>query len=241
VRVSVPAELLRENSGMVYGYATPVGFESLSLARTWQYQHAAAGAAPAHAFNTSPSGLFYDVAPKLDSLNLAITLPRDSSFLSVKEPADPRAWLVTRFRAVPGWPVAIAAVAGGELNHQEAVIEAAWLSMLPKTAPEAGFGPARITGFSSNTMDVEVDTPVDALLVTAEAWYPGWRVWVDGREMPCLPANGWMRAAVVPAGGRRVRFVYREQHFLPGCLVSLATAGLLLVLWFRKPEPKPAL
>lgn len=239
VRVSVPAELLRENSGMAYGYATPVGFESLSLARVWHYQHAVAGADPAHAFNTSPSGLFYDAAPKLNSLNLAITLPREASFISVREPSDPRTYLVTDFMSVKDWRAAITAVAGGQPIHQQAVVEAGrepgrWINR-GDDAP----GSARITAFTLNRVEVEVDSPQFALLVLAEAWYPAWRASVDGVETPCLPVNGWMRAAAVPPGKHKVEFVYREPSFLPGCLLSLATAGLLLVLWFRRPADHP--
>jgi hypothetical protein len=241
VRVSVPADLLRENSGMVHGYATPVGFESLTLARVWDYQHAVAGADPAHAFNTSPSGLFYDAAPKLNSLNLAIMMPRDASFLSVKEPADPRAYLVTGFKSVKDWRAAIAAVAGGQPIHREAVVEEGRSPGRLINRGDEAPGSARITAFTLNRVEVEVDSPQFALLVLAEAWYPAWRASVDGVATPCLPANGWMRAAAVPPGKHRVEFVYHESSFLPGCLLSLATAGLLLVLWFRRPGSQSSL
>lgn len=236
VRVSVPGDMLRENSGMIFGYATPTGFESLTLSRVWHYQHAVAGADPAHPFNTSPAGGFYDAAPKLGSMNLAISMRRDAPLLSVREPADPRAYVVTDFKSVKDWRAAVGAVAQGQPIHQVAIVEdgrtpGRWLDR-----GEAARGSPRITVFSLNRVEVEVDSPGMAMLVLAEAWYPAWRATVDGVETPCLPANGWMRAAAVPAGRHTVRFEYHEKRFLPGCLLSLATGGMLMILWFRRPS-----
>jgi hypothetical protein len=237
VRVALSSALLRENSGMIHGYATPVGFESLSLARVWTYLHRAAGVDPTHAYNTTPAGEFYDVAPGLDSMSLAITLPRDSSSLTVRAQPDPRAYLVTQFRQVPDWRAAIADMVSGHPFHQVALVEAATAEQLPSSSVSNPAGSVRITGFSLNSVEAEVDSPVPALLVMAEAWYPGWRAGIDGRETRCFPANGWMRAVLVPAGHHQVRFAYRQERLVSGCLLSLATAALLGGLYFWRPAP----
>lgn len=237
VRVALSSALLRENSGMIYGYATPVGFESLSLARVWTYLHRVAGVDPTHAYNTTPAGEFYDVAPGLDSMSLAITLPRDSSSLTVRAQPDPRAYLVTQFRRVPDWRAAIADMVSGHPIHQVALIEAATAEQLPASTVSPAAGSARITGFSLNSVEAEVDSPVPALLVIAEAWYPGWRAGIDGREARCFPANGWMRAVLVPAGRHRVRFTYHQERLVPGCLLSLAAGALLCGLYFWRSAP----
>ena len=235
VRVALSAALLRENSGMIHGYATPVGFESLSLARVWTYLHRVAGVDPTHAYNTSPDGGIYDVAPRLDSMSLAITLPRDSGSLVVRPQPDPRAYLVTQFRRVPDWRAAIAEMVNGHPIHQVALVEAAHADQLPGSTASGASGTARIDRFSLNSVEVDVDTPDPALLVLAEAWYPGWQAGIDGREARCIPANGWMRSVLVPAGRHRVRFVYRQERLVPGCLLSLAAGALLGGLYFWRP------
>ncbi len=48
-----------------------------------------------------------------------------------------------------------------------------------------------------------------AFLLVADAFGPGWRALVDGREAPLLPANLAFRAVPVPGGRRRVEIVYR--------------------------------
>lgn len=235
-RVAVPGDVLRENSGMIFGYATPVGFESLSLARVWNYLHVVADADPAHSFNTSPDGRFYDVAPRVGSLNLAVSMPRDSSALTVKAPADSRAYLVSRWREVPDWRAAELAMARGHPIHEEALVESAFLPIASDSSPGTA-GTAWITRFHRNVVEVAVDAAAPCLLVLAEAWYPRWQARVDGVDTKCLPANGWMRAVPVPAGRHVVRFEYRETRFLPGCALSLATVGLIWFVGRRRHPP----
>jgi uncharacterized membrane protein YfhO len=75
-----------------------------------------------------------------------------------------------------------------------------------------------------------VDAKTNALLVLTEAWYPGWRAEIDGRVCACLPANLWMRAIPVPAGRHQVRVYFHQDYLLPGLLISLASAGVLLLV-----------
>jgi uncharacterized membrane protein YfhO len=78
------------------------------------------------------------------------------------------------------------------------------------------------------------------VLVLAEAWYPGWRAWVDGRETPCGPANVWARAAVVPAGDHEVRFEYRSRTLRAGAVLSAlgAIAAAVAIARPRRGEKK---
>jgi len=85
---------------------------------------------------------------------------------------------------------------------------------------------------------VHVEAKQDALLVLAEAWYPGWRAEIDGKVCACVPANGWMRAVPVPPGRHQVRVCFHQDFLLPGLLISLASTGLLLVA--RAPLPPKA-
>jgi len=100
VRVCLPATMMRENSGMIYRYATLTGFESLSLARTWTYLHRAAGADPNHAFNTSPmAGSTKTPAAWLGQPDHFASRHRERA--RDRPRARSAAYLVTRFTAVP--------------------------------------------------------------------------------------------------------------------------------------------
>jgi tetratricopeptide (TPR) repeat protein len=80
-----------------------------------------------------------------------------------------------------------------------------------------------------------VEAKEKALLVLEEAWYPGWRAEIDGRAVVCVAANIWMRAVPVPAGRHQVRLYFHQNYLLPGLLISLASAGLLLAVVLARP------
>lgn len=79
---------------------------------------------------------------------------------------------------------------------------------------------------------VKLERP--ALLVFKSTWLPGWRVRIDGEDMGrALFANGWMPAAMVPAGDHEVSFVYRPVAW-PACVALSVAAGALisgLLIW----------
>jgi len=76
--------------------------------------------------------------------------------------------------------------------------------------------------------------------VVAEAWYPGWRAEIDGRECPCVPANAWMRAIPVPAGRHQVRLHFRQDYLLPGLLISVLSAGLIVAVLAKAGRRVPS-
>jgi hypothetical protein len=236
-RVCLPPTLLRDNSGMIYRYATLTGYESLSLGRVWAYLHRAVGADPNHAYNESPDGRVYENADRLGSCNLSVSLPADSSVLAIKADPDPRAYLATGFTPVADAEAAIARMIAGHPFHEDALIEHAFASGLA-IGPAQGRGSATIIQFTLDSLEVTVDSPGAALLVVAEAWYPGWRASIAGRDVACLPVNGWMRGVPVPAGHSVAQLSYHQNGLLPGIAVSLV-AGLVLA-WAWRSHPTAA-
>ena len=72
----------------------------------------------------------------------------------------------------------------------------------------------------------------------ADAYHPGWKLRVDGKEQRILRANYLFRAVELPAGNHKVEFSYEPETFRIGLRISLCTAGLLLVTpllaWLRR-------
>ncbi len=71
-----------------------------------------------------------------------------------------------------------------------------------------------------------------SLLVVAEAWFPGWKGWVDGEEVPVRKADGAFLGVVLPPGDHEVRLAYQlPRAAVVGrgiTLVTLVASGLLL-------------
>lgn len=65
-------------------------------------------------------------------------------------------------------------------------------------------------------------------LVLSDSYYPGWMVYVDGREAELLRADYALRAVHLDAGDHEVRFSYEPRSFKLG--LALSTVGLLVLL-----------
>jgi uncharacterized membrane protein YfhO len=81
---------------------------------------------------------------------------------------------------------------------------------------------------------VQVEATHPALLILGEAYYPGWTAQVGGREIPCLPANAWMRAVPIPAGKQEIIFHFHSTLLIPGALLSILSLALALVVLRRR-------
>ena len=126
--------------------------------------------------------------------------------------------------------------AGHDL-HQCALLE----TPLPKPLPPQSALPgeaAAIRRFEPDWLLVEVNAKTNALLVLAEAWYPGWRAEINGQLEASVPANLWMRAFPVPPGRSEVRLFFRQNYLWPGAAVSClsAVAALLTLALGRRPS-----
>jgi uncharacterized membrane protein YfhO len=97
-----------------------------------------------------------------------------------------------------------------------------------------------ITRYEPERVDVAVRTERPAVLVLADAWFPGWTATVDGAPTPVLKADLLLRAVPVPAGSHRVGFRYRPLSVRVGAIVSLAAVGLGvgMVVAHRRKSPQ---
>ena len=88
---------------------------------------------------------------------------------------------------------------------------------------------------------VEVDGASPALVVVAEAWFPGWEARVDGRKAPLVEADGGFLGVPVDAGSHVVSLEYRRPAAAGvGRLVTLATLLSVAVLAIRRRRRAPA-
>ncbi len=73
-----------------------------------------------------------------------------------------------------------------------------------------------------------VSLPQDGYLVQREAWYPGWRARVDGKDVPLLHADVVYRAVAVPAGDHDVEVYFESSAVKRGAVISMA--GLFVII-----------
>ena len=94
-------------------------------------------------------------------------------------------------------------------------------------------GSARIVDFQPDSIRMETDAAAPALLVLAEAFYPGWTAGIDdGPPTPCLPVNAWMRAVPIPAGRHTVNMRFHSRYLPAGAGLSIVSLLAALVVFY---------
>ena len=111
-------------------------------------------------------------------------------------------------------------------------LEARWHGLLsgpPRIRVErvTAAGVARIVAETPNRVEIQAPLPGPRLLRLADAAYPGWRVYIDGRRAEMLLCDYVFRAVAVPAGKHRVSFRYEPTSFRLGLFSSLLCLSLV--------------
>jgi uncharacterized membrane protein YfhO len=99
------------------------------------------------------------------------------------------------------------------------------------SAPKTSFrGDATIKLYQNNKVHIDARLSDPGILVLTDAFYPGWKVFVDGVEQQILRANYFFRGVEVPAGNHRIEFVYDPRSFKIGLVISSLTAIFLVAV-----------
>ncbi len=78
-----------------------------------------------------------------------------------------------------------------------------------------------IKTYSSNLIRLDTYSPTNSILLLTDPYYPGWKAYVDRKEVPILRANFAFRAVEVPAGTHIVTFIYSPDSFKIGIIFSI--------------------
>jgi hypothetical protein len=94
-----------------------------------------------------------------------------------------------------------------------------------------------LTRQDCNTVVIDGTADGDSWLVLTDAYYPGWKCYVDGNETKIYPANFLFRAVRLSKGHHIVKFVFAPFTFYGPLLLSVATLLLIATLgYLRRKE-----
>jgi uncharacterized membrane protein YfhO len=115
----------------------------------------------------------------------------------------------------------------------EAVVEGD-IALSPATVQ----GTVRTLRYDSLLIQMAVESPTPAYLVTSETNYAGWRAYVDGNPQPIFTTNIAFRGLAVPAGRHVVTMRFRPPILWQGGVISLVSwvglGALLLRNWISR-------
>ena len=138
--------------------------------------------------------------------------PADSTFVPVYN-EDPRVDIYLNTNAMPRVSLVYSATAVSTAEAAFAAIHAPGFDPASTVVAEGLSAPALAAGLSQGesnlyyldykpeSFSVVAINPAPAYLVFSEVWYPGWRAWVDGVEVPIFRVNFTFRGLYLPTPG----------------------------------------
>lgn len=147
----------------------------------------------------------------------------------------PRAYVAHRVQAADSPDHALALLLSPNLDSTTVILETAespihqWPNSLPTVpvGPQSAIPNPQLPN-PPNQATIQVTLAQPGYLVLMDAYYPGWRVTVDGRAADIERANYAFRAIALEAGTHEVVLIYRPRSWIAGTIVS----GTALVALF---------
>ena len=88
-----------------------------------------------------------------------------------------------------------------------------------------------LKNYQPNQLEFKTQSKTPQLAVFSEIYYPkGWKMLIDGKEIPYIKANYLLRAVFVPAGNHEVRMVFEPEVIEKGKVISMSAFGIFLLL-----------
>lgn len=137
----------------------------------------------------------------------------------------PRAFLVYKAKIIKDKEKTLKEISRIDFNPREYVVlekdieTKASLSSLSST----GESKAQIIEYLPRKVVIKTNLPRDGFLVLSDTYYPGWKVYVDGREDKIYRANYILRAVCLNEGAHIVKFIYHPLSFKVGAVITLLT------------------
>lgn len=163
--------------------------------------------------------------------------------------ACPRAWLVSEYKTLPqnlkpevfSKELQTGRIAPDNIDPNRTVLLEeilGWSLHVPdsKRDPNAT---VEIIELNDTAMTLKVETKESALLVTADSFYPGWNVSVNGVKAlgrGVYQADYAIRATTVPAGSSTVKFSFEPAPLKTGIAIGLFSllATVLATFWLNR-------
>jgi hypothetical protein len=173
----------------------------------------------------------YIIARKDEPIPVTLPIAYEDEHLTIyeNEAVFPRAFVVHEIEVISSGQAVLERLVSDDFDPQQAVI-------LEERPPHPIIGTsslptqgswARVISCSPHEVVVEAKASLDGFLFLGDAYYPGWKAYVDGEEEKIYAADNLFRAVFLPRGEHRVEFRYEPLSFKVGLVITSLT---LLVL-----------
>jgi hypothetical protein len=140
------------------------------------------------------------------------------------------AWVAYRPKLVGSGDAALDRLLAPDFDpRREVIVEAPLASRYGPS--ERGALPAEVVYHSPTELEVLVETPHPGIVVVSEAFFPGWRAFVDDVPAELFRANYVLRGVEVTAGRHRVRMEYEPESIRLGKIATALSAIATIALF----------
>jgi hypothetical protein len=153
-------------------------------------------------------------------LTLKRQFPAYYSWLYEVDNPIPRAYIVGKSTAEQNPDKTLRRLSSDEFDPTREVILDREITKRP-TRPLTAT--SKIVRYDNHVVTIQTSANDHGTLVLADSHYPGWKAYVDGKEMPILRANHFFRAVALSEGAHVVEFKYDPLSFKIGAWISVFT------------------
>ncbi len=160
----------------------------------------------------------------LPGMRLVKQFPKHFSWLYEIEQPVPRVYVASRAVYEPQVAKTLRLLSSAKFDPRREVLVDEKIS---SESSKATAGEAKIVRYGNTDVVIEASLAGSGVLVLTDSYYPGWKVFIDGREGNILRANHFFRGVQLAPGTHTVEFTYEPLSFRIGMAISLVS---LLVL-----------
>ncbi len=169
-------------------------------------------------------------------------LVKKSDIANLYENMDvlPRAFLSERAVVLKGREAIFGKFQDKSWDPRQEVILEEEPSVKTKDHPSASLGTGRpktidqerveIVKYSPNEVTIRATVSSSKFLVLSDSYYPGWKVYIDGRQDKIYAADYILRAVYLDTGAHTVKFVFDPFSFKLGLGISITT--LIIIIFY---------
>ncbi len=152
--------------------------------------------------------------------------------------ANGNAWMVSEVQFAENPNVEIKKI--GEIDSKKVAVVAKEDQKYfdGKTLAKDSTAIINLTKYQPNELELKTQSKTPQLAVLSEIYYPyGWKMFLDGNEVPYIKADYLLRAVHVPAGNHTLKMVFEPEVIQKGKIFSMIAFGLFVLLsglgiWF---------
>jgi hypothetical protein len=219
------------NIEMYFGLQTVGGYTPLFLYRYYEYiTHYTDGKLPDgwvwFSYNRSKNRILMDL------LNVKYEISYDSMKFKLRKTYLPRAFIVPGYEIIERGKVLDSLTSPDFEPTQTILFEKDEFKsgvFHPASNTKKIAGQATVVAYRPDNILVETRSSGPGLLFLSEAFYPGWKAFVDDKPKPILRGNYLFRVVEVPKGHHRVRFIFDPLSIKVGIGLTIFSLFIILI------------